>query len=167
MDESGELNRLVRELNDGREAGPAESSATVRLDRWLGTLVSRGGSDLLLVENAPPCIRVQGEVRKIEPEPLDGTDIEAAVLPALSTHALRLYREAQITDSSYRIEGTGRFRINLHRERGHAAAFACACAAGTASTGDGGKPGALAARAGADWRAGGRGQIHDACGADS
>ena len=122
MHESGELNRLVRELNDGRETEPIESAATARLDHWLGTLVSRGGSDLLLVENAPPCIRIQGEVRKIEPDPLDGTDIEAAVLPALSPHALRLYREALIADSSYRIEGLGRFRINLHRERGHAAA---------------------------------------------
>src|SRR6516164_5198316 len=115
MDESGELNRLVRELNDGREAGPIESAATARLDHWLGTLVSRGGSDLLLVEGAPPCIRVQGEVRKIEAEPLDGTDVEAAVLPALSPHALRLYREVLITDSSYRMEGRGRFRINLRR----------------------------------------------------
>jgi len=122
MHESGELNRLVRELNDGRETEPIESAATARLDHWLGTLVSRGGSDLLLVQNAPPCIRIQGEVRKIEPDPLDGTDIEAAVLPALSPHALRLYREALIADSSYRIEGLGRFRINLHRERGHAAA---------------------------------------------
>lgn len=122
MDDSGELNRLVRELNDGREAGPIESSATARLDHWLSVLVSRGGSDLLLVESAPPCIRVQGEVRKIEPDPLDGTDIEAAVLPALSAHALRLYREGLIADSSHRIAGTGRFRINLHRERGHAAA---------------------------------------------
>ena len=122
MHESGELNRLVRELNDGRETEPIESAATARLDHWLGTLVSRGGSDLLLVQNAPPCIRIQGEVRKIEPDPLDGTDIEAAVLPALSPHALRLYREALIADSSYRIEGLGRFRINLHRDRGHAAA---------------------------------------------
>jgi len=122
MDESGELNRLVRELNDGREAEPIESAATARLDHWLDTLVSRGGSDLLLVGNAPPCIRIEGEVKKIEPDPLDGTDIEAAVLPALSPHALRLYREALIADSSYRIEGIGRFRINLHRERGHAAA---------------------------------------------
>ena len=122
MHESGELNRLVRELNDGRETEPIESAATARLDHWLGTLVSRGGSDLLLVQNAPPCIRIQGEVRKIEPDPLDGTDIEAAVLPALSPHALRLYREALIADSSYRIAGLGRFRINLHRERGHAAA---------------------------------------------
>jgi twitching motility protein PilT len=76
----------------------------------------------LLVENAPPCLRVQGDVRKLEPAALDGPDIEAAVLPALSRHALKQYRESGIADASYRIEGLGRFRINLHRERGHAAA---------------------------------------------
>jgi twitching motility protein PilT len=122
MDDSGELNRLVRELNEGRGSDPADASATARLDRWLGVLVARSGSDLLLVENAPPCIRVLGELRKIESNPLDGMDIEAAVLPALSRHALHLYRENWIADASYRIAGVGRFRINLHRERGRAAA---------------------------------------------
>jgi twitching motility protein PilT len=122
MDDSGELNRLVRELNEGREAEPADSSATARLDQWLTTLAGRGGSDLLLVENAPPCIRVQGEVRKIEGNALDGAEIEAAVLPALSRRVVKIYREALIADASYRIAGVGRFRINLHRERGHAAA---------------------------------------------
>jgi twitching motility protein PilT len=122
MDDSGELNRLVRELNEGREAELAESSATARLDQWLTTLVARSGSDLLLVEGAPPCVRVQGEVRKIEGNTLDGADIEAAVLPALSRRVLRLYREALIADASYRIAGVGRFRINLHRERGRASA---------------------------------------------
>jgi twitching motility protein PilT len=122
MDESGELNRLVREMNEGREAEPGELVATARLDHWLEALVSRGGSDLLLVENAPPCVRVQGEVRKLEPLALHGTDIEAAVTPALSRHALREYRETGIADASYRIAGMGRFRINVHRERGHAAA---------------------------------------------
>jgi twitching motility protein PilT len=122
MDESGELNRLVREMNDGADAEPGDASPTARLDHWLGMLVARGGSDLLLVEDAPPCIRAQGEVRKLEPSPLDGADIEAALMPALSRHALRLYREAWIADSSYRIDGVGRFRINIHRERGRAAA---------------------------------------------
>jgi twitching motility protein PilT len=122
MDESGELNRLVRELNEGRGAEPGDAAATARFDHWLTTLVARGGSDLLLVEKAPPCIRVQGEMRKIETNPLDGADIEAAVLPALPRHALRLYREKWIADASYRIADVGRFRINLHRERGRAAA---------------------------------------------
>ena len=122
MDESGELNRLVRAMNEEREAEPRELLVTARLDHWLEALVARGGSDLLLVENAPACVRVQGEVKKLESIALDGTDIEAAVLPALPRHALAAYRESGIADSSYRIEGVGRFRINLHRERGHAAA---------------------------------------------
>jgi twitching motility protein PilT len=67
-------------------------------------------------------MRVDGEVRKIEPNLLDGSEIEAAVIPALTRHAQRLYREQQIADSSYRVEGLGRFRINLHREQGRAAA---------------------------------------------
>jgi len=122
MDESGELNRLVRELNEGRGSEPADVAGTARLDQWLTTLVGKGGSDLLLVEDAPPCMRVQGEVRKIDPNVLEGAEIEGAVVPALSRHARRLYREESIADASYRIEGVGRFRINLHRERGHAAA---------------------------------------------
>jgi twitching motility protein PilT len=122
MDESSELNRLVRELGDARGAEPGDTEARATLDQWLATQVEKGGSDLLLVEGAPPCIRVQGEVKKIEAAVLDGTDIEAAVLPALPLHALKLYREESIADASYRIEGLGRFRINLHRERGRAAA---------------------------------------------
>jgi twitching motility protein PilT len=122
MNESPELNRLVRELNEGRESEPADTTATEQLDQWLAALVTRNGSDLLLVAGAPPCVRVQGEVRKLEPSALDGPDVEAAVLPALSRHGLELYRETGIADSSYRIEGVGRFRINIHRERGRAAA---------------------------------------------
>ena len=34
----------------------------------------------------------------------------------------RIYRDAQIADGSFRVQGLGRFRINLHRERGRAAA---------------------------------------------
>ena len=121
MEKPEDLNRLAKELGEGNRADSSDAAATARLDQWLKTLVEQGGSDLLLVENAPPCLRVLGEVRKLESTPLDGPEIEAAVLPALSPHALRLYREALITDSSYRIEGVGRFRVNLHRERDRAA----------------------------------------------
>lgn len=115
-------NELGKEPGIASNAQSTNSAATGRLDQWLNALVEKGGSDLLLVEGVPPCLRVQGEVRKLDPASLDGSEIEAAVLPALSKHALRLYRETMIADSSYRINGVGRFRINLHRERGHAAA---------------------------------------------
>ena len=82
----------------------------------------RAGSDLLLIPGAPASIRFEGEVRPIDNENLDGPEIEAAMVPALTPHGLRQYREIQIADSAYRLPGVGRFRINLHRERGLAAA---------------------------------------------
>src|SRR3984885_3295198 len=118
MDDAARLNQIDRE----QEAQEFDFGVTERLNRWLAMLIGRGASDLLLVAGAPPCMRINGEVRKIEPGVLDGPEIEAAVLPALPRHALNLYRETYISDASYRIVGLGRFRINLHREQGRAAA---------------------------------------------
>lgn len=98
------------------------SSPTSRLDQWLATLITREGSDLLLIPGAPACIRFQGQVRAIDGGTLDGPEIEAAVVPALPPHGLQQYRETQIADCSYRVAGVGRFRINLHHERSLAAA---------------------------------------------
>ncbi|MGB2621357.1 MAG: PilT/PilU family type 4a pilus ATPase [Candidatus Acidiferrum sp.] len=122
MDEAPEIERIVDELDELREREGSEAASTAQLDDWLKTLIARGGSDLLLVAGAPACVRAKGAVQKIDNAPLDGAQIEAAVLPALTSHALTRYREVQIADSSYRVSGLGRFRINLHRERGRAAA---------------------------------------------
>ena len=97
-----------------------ESSAP--LNGWLEELISRHGSDLLLVPHAPAAIRVEGVLSSIGKNDLSGDEIEAAVFPVLAAHAREAYRQGGIADSSYRVEGLGRFRINLHRERGRAAA---------------------------------------------
>ena len=93
-----------------------------QLKQWLQDLVSQNGSDLLLVPNAPPTIRVEGTISPIGDHPLTGEEIGSAVFPAMATHAREEYQQYGIADSSYRVEGLGRFRINLHRDRAHAAA---------------------------------------------
>src|SRR5262249_57353736 len=118
MDPSDKLNDFTQHLNDRLEAQDRDPSDTEPLDRWLHTLVTYGASDLLLVHGAPPCMRVDGEVRRLETSNLESSEIEALVLPALTSHALRQYRSQLIADSSYRISGVGRFRINLHHEQG-------------------------------------------------
>ncbi len=98
------------------------TDASTHLREWLEQLVSRRGSDLLLVPLAPPAIRIEGALEAIGERALSGEEIEAAVVPAMAAHAREEYRLSGIADSSYRVEGVGRFRINLHRERGRAAA---------------------------------------------
>jgi twitching motility protein PilT len=121
-----DIDRLILELNSTTaEAGDAVVSSphdASRLERWLRILAAKNGSDLLLVAGAPPAVRLDGKVIALAEGPLDGVDVEEAVIPAISPYARKLYRDAGIADASFRIEGVGRFRINLHRERGRAAA---------------------------------------------
>jgi len=142
MAETEDLNRLIRELNDDPlapgaapvgSAEPLEAARgderaedvrgdSPRLNRWLATLVDRKGADLLLVAGAPPSVRVDGRLFPLPEPPLSGEEVESAVVPALPRRCRHAYREGGIADASYRIHGLGRFRINLHRERGRAAA---------------------------------------------
>ncbi len=140
MNQPEDLEALLRELHAEApaEPTPARAGASVgpaglpalpaaggdhgRLDTWLRELVSRRASDLLLVAGAPAAIRVDGRVVSLGGPTLDGATIEAAVLDALPPHAAAHYRDVGIADASYRLVNAGRFRINLHRERGRAAA---------------------------------------------
>src|SRR5262245_33203514 len=121
MAETRDLNRLIHELNAGLPPESAAEEAT-RLTTWLETLVDRKGSDLLLVAGAPATIRIDGSVHSLREEPLSSDEIEEAVLPALPARARSVYSQERIADASFRVSGLGRFRINLHRERGRAAA---------------------------------------------
>ena len=97
MDENPKI-ELVRDP-DAEELDSAAPASTTRLNQWLATLVSRGGSDLLLVTGVPACLRVNGECVAIGTEPLRGEQIEAAVRPALGAHGLAQYQKDQIADS--------------------------------------------------------------------
>jgi twitching motility protein PilT len=93
-----------------------------RLTAWLETLLQRQGSDLFLISGLPPAIRVSGAIVHLEEEHLEPADIENAVIPALSPDAVQRYRTLGYSDGSLRHERLGRFRINLHHERGRPAA---------------------------------------------
>ncbi len=98
------------------------NGATGALNNLLEMAVSQGGADLLLVAGVPPCVRVDGNLRRMESAALTDHDIETLIVPALTPSALKTFRDCNITDCSYRVPELGRFRINLHRERGRTAA---------------------------------------------
>ena len=117
-----DLDALVSELNAGARRAPTDEAHTARLRAWLEDAAARGASDVLLVAGAPPSVRVNTMVSALDEGPLDSEEIADAVLPALPPHARRAFRSDGIADASFRAPAVGRFRINLHRERGRAAA---------------------------------------------
>ena len=138
-----DIDRLIRELHElepptdedalatptpNEAVDPADlpaafdAGAETQLHAWCREVVRRRGSDLLLVADAPASARVDKRVAPIAERALDGPAIERAVLAVLPPHARKLYQADGIADASFALPGLGRFRVNLHRERGRAAA---------------------------------------------
>jgi twitching motility protein PilT len=119
MDEF-DLDRLADELARADPGLPGVAGS--RLEDWLRLVAEREASDLFLLAGEPPTLRVHGRIVRSSSAPIDGVDVEEIVLPGLPPHAQRAYREGGIADASLKVPGVGRFRLNLHRERGRAAA---------------------------------------------
>lgn len=117
-----DINLLIAELNASAGAGSRVRDGATRIEALLSDVVRLKGSDLLLVAGSQPGVRVNGAVQRLDGPILDGIDIEEALVPHLPPHARRLWTERQSADASLRLPGLGRFRLNLHYERGRAAA---------------------------------------------
>lgn len=95
-------------------------------DEWLARLLAearrRFATDLLLVVGAPPSLRIDGHLEAVGERPLSpgGTELLCAALVPPERRESAGRRGS--ADFSFRLGGHGRFRCNVHRERGHWAA---------------------------------------------
>ncbi|MBI5629890.1 MAG: PilT/PilU family type 4a pilus ATPase [Elusimicrobia bacterium] len=76
------------------------------------------GSDLHLVEGAPPIARVAGELKTLPYPPLSETRIEELIAPILSDERKEAFQRERRLHFSHTILGLGRFRVSLHRSMG-------------------------------------------------
>ena len=121
MIDGDDIDALISELNaSGGQARAGDG--LIQVESLLAEVITRRGSDLFLIAGCAPGIRVDGVIVRLSGPVVDGTDIEEAVVPQLPPHARRQFQEGGIADASLRFPGLGRFRVNLHRERGRAAA---------------------------------------------
>jgi len=89
---------------------------------WLRSLVDSGGSDLLLVDDASAQILVAGNWRPLDGDTLHGEAILDAFDAVLTSEQRDAFARERDLDFAYQIDGLGRFRVNLHYQRGTPAA---------------------------------------------
>jgi len=123
-----ELAQIVAELNRSANPDSPKPRATVpvpanfsSLDQLLGLAVRRGASDLLLIAGAPVMLRISGALVAAGPlpaTPIEAEDARNLLLPLLSQAQGHELQRAKSVDLCFSREGIGRFRANIHHQRG-------------------------------------------------
>jgi twitching motility protein PilT len=123
-----ELSELVAQLNRAAPSqqkaatGPRTSQSTASLDALLHTAGARNASDVILIAGAPAMLRVNGNLVSSGGAALDAEDVRSHVLPLLEPWQLEELQKRKSVDLSLMRDNLGRFRINIHYQRGTLAA---------------------------------------------
>src|SRR5262249_31516937 len=91
------------------------------VDRYLQQLWDRAGADLLFTTDAPPYIRVDGELEQLPEAALSSDDAGRIVGSLLGNQFTRAFEEELEVDFSFEWKDLARFRANAFHQRGSAA----------------------------------------------
>ncbi|HCB17775.1 MAG TPA: twitching motility protein PilT, partial [Alteromonas sp.] len=84
--------------------------------------VKNNASDLHLSAGLPPIIRVDGEMRRLNVDPLDHKQVHALVYEIMNDKQRKEYEENLETDFSFEVKDLSRFRVNVFVQNRGAAA---------------------------------------------
>ena len=91
------------------------------LSHYLSAMVTHGASDLFLSAGTPPALKVHGVMRRLQEDPLNPERIKRLAYSAMRESQIREFEATLECDLAVAINGLGRFRINVFRQRGEVA----------------------------------------------
>jgi twitching motility protein PilT len=103
---------------------PPRARHSMDITQLLAFSVKNKASDLHLSAGLPPMIRVHGDVRRINVEPLDHKMVHDMVYDIMNDAQRKHYEDTLECDFSFEIQGLARFRVNaFNQNRGAGAVF--------------------------------------------
>jgi twitching motility protein PilT len=94
------------------------------ITQLLAFSVKNKASDLHLSAGLPPMIRVHGDVRRINVDPMTHKQVHAMVYDIMNDTQRKQYEDTLECDFSFEVQGLARFRVNaFHQNRGAASVF--------------------------------------------
>jgi len=89
-----------------------------KIDEILKYAVEKKASDIHILAKLPPFIRINGKLTSTPFSSLSNEECKQIIYEILREEQIKTFERTKELDFSYGIEGTGRFRINLHYQRG-------------------------------------------------
>jgi twitching motility protein PilT len=90
----------------------------ITIQHLLVEAIERGASDLHLTTTAPPTLRIDGHLEALELPALTAADTLRLIYSLLNDSQKAKFEEHWELDLSVEITDVGRFRVNIHRQRG-------------------------------------------------
>jgi twitching motility protein PilT len=90
----------------------------MELDAILRIAADNNASDIHIVANHPPMMRIHTVMTPMDSGPLAAADVERYVKQMAPPEALANFEKSKDSDFSYQATGIGRYRVNAHRQRG-------------------------------------------------
>ncbi|MCW2823528.1 MAG: twitching motility protein [Aeromicrobium sp.] len=103
-----------------RQAPPAPAPTDRRLvlDDLLIHVLELGGSDLHLTTNAPPTVRVRGDMQVIDGyAKLTPSQLQETLYGVMTERQRKVFEEELELDFAYAVPGHARFRVNVFQQR--------------------------------------------------
>ncbi len=91
-----------------------------KMKALLEMMARHNATDLHLKSYSPPIFRVGGLPRRMEAEALSPDEVERLVRSMMTDHQQNTFTEKGTLDFAVGIPGTGRYRVNVYRQRGTA-----------------------------------------------
>lgn len=91
---------------------------SINMTELLQLVVDEGASDLHVEVNAPPMVRVHGELTPLEVEPLTPEDTESMIKSIASDAHMRAIQECGSVDFGFAFGDQARFRVSAFKQRG-------------------------------------------------
>jgi len=88
------------------------------MDDLMRVAVERGASDLHIKVGRPPILRINGTLYDLDYDPLDPRTARNLVYSLIRDEQQEEFERLWEFDFAYECEGAGRFRVNLHKDRG-------------------------------------------------
>jgi twitching motility protein PilT len=88
------------------------------IEAYLKQMVARQASDLLIVAETPPTVRVSGELQPLAPEKLTASEARHLIYSLMNPEQIERFESAHELDFSRHHPELGRFRVNVHYQKG-------------------------------------------------
>jgi len=112
----------------------------MNVNKLLTMMVSRKASDLIISAGSPPTFRVDGKLSPLQLSCLDGDECRDTIFQCMTEAQKQELATKKDVDFSFGAPGLGRFRINVHSQRGSLAAAIRLVSASTPNIQDLGLP---------------------------